>query len=292
MSFSDEDVAHLRIPLKDIASATNNFAEENLLKRGEKADVYKGLLLQSEVEIDVVIRKYRCSTLTFDFYAEINRISHVTHSNPVSLIGFCDEEDEQMLVMEHVVNGSLDKYLSDPTLKWSQKLLICRDAANCLDSCREYNYIKCFSPKSFKILLNKNMRARVLFYIDSSSDPKNAFGMILLEVLYGRKATIEDVNQFQAKMAKNRYEKEELSIFSGIDYTSFNTESLYIFSQVASDCLKGGLDFDSKELDRAHAIQWKHENPVSIFSVSIDIQPTFSLRRLSFCSIIVFLLCF
>ncbi|KAJ0496008.1 putative protein kinase RLK-Pelle-SD-2b family [Helianthus annuus] len=288
MSFSDEDIAHLRIPLKYIASATNNFAEENLLKRGGKADVYKGvLLLRSKGRIYVVIRKYRCSTLTFDFYAEINRISHVKHSNVVRLIGFCDEEDERMLVIEHVVKGSLDKYLSDPTLTWSQKLLICCDAAKCLKSSREYNYIKCFSPKSFKIFLDKDMRAKVLFYIDSSSDPKNAFGMILLEVLYGRKVTMEDANQFQDKLAKNRYEKEELSIFSGIDYASFNTESLYVFSQVAFDYLMGGLDFDSVELDRAHAIQWKHENPVSTFSVSIDIQPSFSLRRLSF-----FLLCF
>ncbi|KAI3805392.1 hypothetical protein L1987_27735 [Smallanthus sonchifolius] len=60
MSSLDAELAPLRIPLEDIVIATKDFAEENLLKRGGKADVYKGVLLLrwSKLEIDDVIWKY------------------------------------------------------------------------------------------------------------------------------------------------------------------------------------------------------------------------------------------
>jgi len=47
-----------------------------------------------------------------EFKAEIELLSRVHHKNLVSLVGFCFEHEEQMLVYEYVQNGSLKDALS------------------------------------------------------------------------------------------------------------------------------------------------------------------------------------
>ncbi|KAF5812813.1 putative protein kinase RLK-Pelle-CrRLK1L-1 family [Helianthus annuus] len=129
MSSLEEELAPLRIPLVAVSIATDNFAEVNLLKRGRKEDVYKGVLLWPWCEVDVEIEVIVIRGYVFKFHEEIKRLSGFNHKNAASLIGFCDEGDERMIVMEHAVNGSLDAHISDPTLTWSQRLHICFGAA-------------------------------------------------------------------------------------------------------------------------------------------------------------------
>ncbi|KAK1437470.1 hypothetical protein QVD17_03261 [Tagetes erecta] len=117
--------------------------------------------------------------------------------------------------MEHVVNGSFDKYLSDPTiLTWSQRLHICFGAALAMQYWNDdIDGIGLFT-KGFKILLNKDWEAKVLFVTGARPwyETKNAtLGWILLEVLYGRKVTIDDVNQYVAKMGQDHYEEGPIS---------------------------------------------------------------------------------
>ncbi|XP_076899899.1 receptor-like protein kinase THESEUS 1 [Bidens hawaiensis] len=264
----DTDFDTLCIPLQDLVIATNNFSEANLLKRGRKvADVYKGELLgRSKVGIDVVIWKYR-STLTFNFYEEIERLSGLKHRNIVTLIGFCDEEDERMIVMEHVAKGSLGKYLSDPTtLKWYQRLNICFGVACGLRFWHNVNKKGCFYniKGGFKILLDENWEARVLFCTES--DTKNyevlhCLGVILLEMLYGRKSTIKDVHS-----SEYCHDMIDPNLRA-----QMHPQSLSIFSETAHNCLKEQLDQHRthvfhktmKRLKEAFQIQWKHENAVS-----------------------------
>ena len=47
-----------------------------------------------------------------EFKTEIELLSRVHHKNVVSLVGFCFERGEQMLVYEFVPNGSLKESLS------------------------------------------------------------------------------------------------------------------------------------------------------------------------------------
>jgi serine/threonine protein kinase len=47
-----------------------------------------------------------------EFKTEIELLSRVHHKNLVSLIGFCFEQGEQILVYEYVVNGTLTDALS------------------------------------------------------------------------------------------------------------------------------------------------------------------------------------
>ena len=47
-----------------------------------------------------------------EFKAEVELLSRVHHKNLVSLVGFCLEQGEQMLVYEYVPNGDLRDTLS------------------------------------------------------------------------------------------------------------------------------------------------------------------------------------
>jgi len=47
-----------------------------------------------------------------EFKAEIELLSRVHHKNLVSLLGFCFDQGEQMLVYEYLKNGSLKDALS------------------------------------------------------------------------------------------------------------------------------------------------------------------------------------
>ena len=64
-----------------------------------------------------------------EFWKEITMLSVYRHKNIVSFLGFCDENDEKILVYEFASRESLDRYLSDINLTWRQRLEICLGAA-------------------------------------------------------------------------------------------------------------------------------------------------------------------
>lgn len=47
-----------------------------------------------------------------EFKTEIELLSRVHHKNLVSLVGFCFEQGEQMLVYEFIANGTLNDSIS------------------------------------------------------------------------------------------------------------------------------------------------------------------------------------
>ncbi|KAD4179962.1 hypothetical protein E3N88_28553 [Mikania micrantha] len=265
MTDFEEKLAHFRIPLADLKTATNNFAEENLLKRGYNSDFYEAKLqLWSKVVTgrDVVIQNlYR---FPFQFPHDFNEwieklISGLKHKKFVCFIGFCDEEGEKMIVMERVVNGSLHRCVS--TLTCLQRLELCFDAAVALQDWREANgyYTRYMYGIGFKIMLDKDWKAKILlsFEPDTKNSVGYSFGKMLLEVLYGRKVTNEDVIQV----------KEGYDIIDNID-PNLNKEmipdSLSLFSKVIINCFKDPEDhlyISIPGLKEAHEIQWKHENP-------------------------------
>nr|KAJ0188435.1 hypothetical protein LSAT_V11C900504700 [Lactuca sativa] len=60
-----------------------------------------------------------------EFLKEILMLSRYTHENLISLLGFCDEDGEKILVYEHAYHESLDRHLSAPNLTWWKSLKIC-----------------------------------------------------------------------------------------------------------------------------------------------------------------------
>ncbi|XP_028752820.1 probable LRR receptor-like serine/threonine-protein kinase At1g06840 isoform X2 [Neltuma alba] len=96
---------------EEMAQATENFSDTAQVGQGGYGKVYKGILVDGTV---VAIKRAQEGSLQGEreFLTEIQLLSRLHHRNLVSLVGYCDEEGEQMLVYEFMSNGTLRDHLS------------------------------------------------------------------------------------------------------------------------------------------------------------------------------------
>ncbi|XP_068668689.1 probable LRR receptor-like serine/threonine-protein kinase At1g06840 isoform X2 [Aristolochia californica] len=96
---------------EEMVLATNNFSSSSQVGQGGYGKVYKGVLADGTL---VAIKRAQEGSLQGEkeFYTEIELLSRVHHRNLVSLLGYCNEEGEQMLVYEFMPNGTLRDHLS------------------------------------------------------------------------------------------------------------------------------------------------------------------------------------
>uniref|UniRef100_A0A1J3JD60 non-specific serine/threonine protein kinase n=1 Tax=Noccaea caerulescens TaxID=107243 RepID=A0A1J3JD60_NOCCA len=95
----------------EMALATDNFNSSTQIGQGGYGKVYKGTLGDGTV---VAIKRAQEGSLQGEreFLTEIELLSRLHHRNLVALLGFCDEEGEQMLVYEYMENGTLRDNIS------------------------------------------------------------------------------------------------------------------------------------------------------------------------------------
>lgn len=118
-----------RFSYKQLAAATNNFGEAELLGTGGFGSVYRGNLNAGGNEEVALVAVKRISARSNqgerEFISEIITIGRLRHRNLVQLQGWCHERDELLLVYDYMPNGSLDKFIydrsSDPPLNWSRR---------------------------------------------------------------------------------------------------------------------------------------------------------------------------
>ncbi|XP_054819214.1 probable LRR receptor-like serine/threonine-protein kinase At1g06840 isoform X2 [Prosopis cineraria] len=96
---------------EEMALATNNFSDSAQAGQGGYGKVYKGILSDGTV---VAIKRAQVGSLQGEreFLTEIELLSRLHHRNLVTLVGYCDEGGEQMLVYEFMPNGTLRDHLS------------------------------------------------------------------------------------------------------------------------------------------------------------------------------------
>ncbi|QCE12136.1 probable LRR receptor-like serine/threonine-protein kinase At1g06840 [Vigna unguiculata] len=119
---------------KELALATNKFNISTKVGQGGYGNVYKGILSD---ESFVAVKRAEAGSLQGqrEFLTEIELLSRLHHRNLVSLIGYCNEEGEQMLVYEFMPNGTLRDWISGRSrktkgsLNFSTRLRIAMGAA-------------------------------------------------------------------------------------------------------------------------------------------------------------------
>ncbi|CAI9260340.1 unnamed protein product [Lactuca saligna] len=229
---SIEKFAHLRVSLEAIKLATNNFDSSNYISKGGFGKVYKGELVHFGEKVMVAAKRLdtRFGQGTPEFWKEIMMLSRYRHENLVTLLGFCDEGDENILVYEYLPNLSLDMYISSSNLSWIQRLNICIGAARGLEYLHNpVGTIGYCDP----------------LYMDTGFLTKESdvysFGVVLFEILCGRLcvAKHDDNRRFLSKLAQSCYEKKKLqTIVLDCLQEQIYPDCLEIFSRIAYQCLR------------------------------------------------------
>ncbi|WRX29917.1 Protein kinase domain - like 10 [Theobroma cacao] len=115
---------------QELVSATSNFLAENFIGKGGSSQVYRGCLRDGK-ELAVKILKPSEDVLK-EFVLEIEILTTLHHKNIISLLGFCYEDDNLLLVYDLLSRGSLEENLHDFGLaKWvsaSSSHITCTDA--------------------------------------------------------------------------------------------------------------------------------------------------------------------
>ncbi|XP_028070525.1 probable leucine-rich repeat receptor-like protein kinase At5g49770 isoform X2 [Camellia sinensis] len=164
---------------EDLKKYTNNFSDANCIGAGGYGKVYRGTL-PTEQLVAIKRAKQGSTQGGLEFKSELELLSRIHHKNVVSLVGFCFEQGEQMLVYEYIANGTLKESLSGKSgirLDWMRRLQIALGAARGLQYLHELANPPIIHGdiKSNNILLDEYLNAKVSDFGLSMSiaDPKN-----------------------------------------------------------------------------------------------------------------------
>ncbi|CAM6085408.1 unnamed protein product [Calypogeia fissa] len=166
------------LSLQEVSDATKKFSRK--IGEGSFGLVYYGKLPNGQ-EVAVKVKSTDSRQGGTEFSNEVELLSRIHHRNLVSLVGFCEEGNQQIIIYVYVSNGTLRDHLygdkARKPLNWRTRLDIALNAARGI----EYLHTDC-NPriihrdvKSSNILIDENMVAKVCDFGISKQTPEGIF---------------------------------------------------------------------------------------------------------------------
>ncbi|XP_017628545.1 receptor-like protein kinase FERONIA [Gossypium arboreum] len=265
-----EELCIRQFSLAEIKAATSNFDEGFIIGISNFGSVYKGVI--DDGTFTVAIRRVKFSLSAFR--TEVVFLSQLNHLNVESLIGFCNEKGETILVYEYLSNGSLFNCLhgngiSCNPIPWEKRLQICIGAA------RGLHYLHTgvrLGPHSMSQASTKKESLDVmatLGYLDSESLSGKidvyAFGVVLLEVICGKTPVFEANGQKRSLAAWANWFFKNGTIYHNIDP--------YLKGRIAPECFNKYVEIAMS------CISYSADERPSIGEVEATLQDALELQK-------------
>ncbi|XP_021766831.1 protein STRUBBELIG-RECEPTOR FAMILY 8-like isoform X1 [Chenopodium quinoa] len=241
--------------------ATNSFSQENIIGEGSLGRVYRAEFSNGKV---LAVKKIDNSALSLqeedNFLEAVSNMSRLRHPNIVSLVGYCTEHGQRLLVNEYIGSGSLHDMLhfsddESKRLTWNARVRVSLGTARAL----EYLHEVCLPS-----VVHRNFKSANILLDEEFNPHLSDCGLAALNPNTERQVSTQMVGSFG-------YSAPEFAL-SGI-YTT--KSDVYSFGVVMLELLTGRKPLDSsRPRSEQSLVRWATPQLHDIDALAKMVDPT------------------